>query len=92
MKRVMSQKHKKVEAGELNEMSLLDIRIRKVKVLQGRAREEANKQGLRPDDLIIVKTTITSASPVPEYDLEKINGDPVSYLLKRSQKASVNRS
>lgn len=42
-----------------------DIRIRKVKVLQGRAREEAMKQNLN--------------------HIEKIDGDPVSYLLKRAK-------
>ena len=59
-----------------------DVRIRKVKVLQGRAKAEAEKLGLAPDDLVIVTTTINNDSP-PDYHLEKIEGDPVSYLLKR---------
>ena len=52
-----------------------NIRIRKVKVLQGRAKSNAKKMGLSPNDLVIV---------TPEY-IEKIVGDPVSYLLKRAK-------
>jgi hypothetical protein len=59
-----------------------DIRIRSVKVLQGRAKDEATKQKLNPDDLVIVKTSVNS---LPEYSVEKIEGDPVSYLLKRAK-------
>lgn len=59
-----------------------DIRIRKVKVLQGRAKEEAEKNGLKPNDLVIVTTSVNS---LPEYHIEKIDGDPVSYLLKRAK-------
>lgn len=60
----------------------MDIRIRKVKVLQGRAKEEATKKRLTPDDLVIVKTSVNS---LPEYHIEKIEGDPVSFLLKRAK-------
>lgn len=60
-----------------------DIRIRKVKVLQGRAKEEAERQRLIPNDLVIVTTSIGS---LPEYHIEKIDGDPVSFLLKRASK------
>jgi hypothetical protein len=59
-----------------------DIRIRKVKVLQGRLKNEAQKQNLNPDDLVIVKTSVNS---LPEYQIEKIVGDPVSFLLKRAK-------
>lgn len=59
-----------------------DIRIRAVKVLQGRAKDEAMKQKLNPDDLVIVKTSVNS---LPEYSVEKVEGDPVSYLLKRTK-------
>jgi hypothetical protein len=59
-----------------------DFRIRKVKVLQGRAKAEAEKQGLNSEDLVIVKTSVKPGS-LPEYHIEKIEGDPVSYLLKR---------
>lgn len=60
----------------------VDIRIRKVKVLQGRAKEVAEKSELKPDDLVIVTTRVNS---LPEYQIEKIDGDPVSFLLKRSK-------
>ena len=59
-----------------------DIRIRNVKVLQGRAKAEADKLGLTLDDLVILTTTYTDS--LPEYHIEKIDGDPVSFLLKRS--------
>ncbi len=59
-----------------------DMRIRKVKVLQGRAMDEAMKMGLEPDDLVILTTSVNS---LPEYRIEKIEGNPISYLLKRSK-------
>jgi hypothetical protein len=68
-----------------------DIRIRAVKVLQGRAKAEAEKQGLNPEDLVIVKTSVSSGS-LPTYDIEKIEGDPVSYLLKRASQKKVQPS
>ena len=52
-----------------------DIKIRKVRVLQGEAKTRAKKMGLSPDDLVIV---------TPEH-IEKVVGDPVSYLLKRAK-------
>lgn len=51
------------------------MKIRKVRVLQGKAKTNAKKMGLSPDDLVIV---------TPEGYIEKIVGDPVSYLLKRA--------
>ena len=62
-----------------------ETRFRKVKVLRGRAKEEAMKQGLNPEDLVVVKTKINPDCP-PDYEVEKVEGDPVSYLLKRSGK------
>ncbi len=59
-----------------------DISIRKVKVLQGRAREEATKMGLEANDLVLLTTSINS---LPEYSIEKIDGDPVSFLLNRAK-------
>ncbi len=69
--------------------SLEDARIRKVKVLQGRAKAEADKQNLNPNDLVIVRTSIHSNS-LPEYHIEKVDGDPVSFLLKHVNKKGVN--
>jgi len=45
-------------------------------MLQGIAKEEAEKLGLNPDDLVIVT----------DDGIEKIEGDPVSYLLRRAKK------
>ena len=59
-----------------------DIRIRKVKTLKGRAKEEAERMGLKPNDLVIVTTKLVNS--LPEYHIEKVDGDPVSYLLKRA--------
>jgi len=70
--------HREKMSSEVKEMSV-DMRIKKVKVLQGRAREEAEKMHLAPDDLVVLTTTVNS---LPEYHIEKIDGDPVSYLLK----------
>ncbi len=53
--------------------------VRKVKVLKGRAKDAAMKLGLDPDDLVIVTVTL---HPLPEYHIEKIEGGPVSFLLK----------
>jgi len=59
----------------------MDIRIRKVRVLQGRAKEEAKKKGLKPNDLVIVTTIVNNS--LPEYYIEKIDGDPLQYLMRR---------
>jgi len=57
-----------------------DIRIRKAKILQGKAREAANLVGAKDDDLVILKTSNYHSQP--EYQAEKIEGDPVTFLLK----------
>jgi len=62
-----------------------------VKVLQGRAKAEAEKQGLNPEDLVIVKTSVKSGS-LQEYYIEKIEGDPVSHLLKRVEQEIKEKS
>jgi len=59
----------------------VDVSIRKVKLLRGMAKEEAEKQGLSPEDLVLVTTIVGS---LPEYRIEKVEGDPVSFLLKRA--------
>jgi hypothetical protein len=72
----------KLDQKSLGKNMSVDIRIRKVKVLQGRAKEVAKKRKLDPDDLVLVTTSVGS---LPEYKIEKIDGDPVSFLLKRSK-------
>ena len=59
-----------------------DIRIRKVKVLQGRLMEEALNKGLDSNDLVIVTTRVNS---LPKYNIEKIEGDPISFLINRAK-------
>lgn len=59
----------------------IDVRVRKVKVLQGRALKEAIKKGLDLNDLVLV-TVITN--------IEKIVGDPVSYLLKQCRNKQLS--
>ena len=49
-----------------------NTRIRKVKFLQGMAKTLAENQGLNPSDLVILTVSI-----------EKVIGDPVSYLLSK---------
>lgn len=61
-------------------MATGDTVIRKVKVLQGRARDEANRQRLGDEDLVLVTTSINS---LPTYKIEKIEGDPISFLTKK---------
>jgi hypothetical protein len=72
----------KLDQKSLGKNMSVDVRIRKVKVLQGRAKEVAEKRNLDPDDLVLVTTSVGS---LPEYKIEKIDGDPVSFLLKRSK-------
>jgi len=49
-----------------------EAKIRKVRVLSLPIREKAKNHGLNDEDLVIVKTV-----------LEKVEGDPVGYLLER---------
>ncbi len=51
-----------------------NIVVRKVKVLQGIAKALAEKYDLKPDDLVILSVS-----------MEKIIGDPVSYLLSQME-------
>jgi len=51
-------------------------KIKIVRVLKGKLKEEAEKLGLSPNDLVIVHDS---------GKLEKIEGDAVSYLLKRAK-------
>ena len=56
-----------------------EIQVRKVKMLNDRAEEEAINQGLKDDDLVILKTTYGS---LPTYRVQKIEGSPIKYLQK----------
>ena len=49
-----------------------NTRIRKVKFLQGMAQTLAKNQGLNPSDLVVLTVSI-----------EKVVGDPVSFLLSK---------
>ncbi|MCI4363545.1 MAG: hypothetical protein L3K13_04490 [Thermoplasmata archaeon] len=57
-----------------------DIRIRKARILQGKAREAADAVGAKDDDLVILKTSNYHSQP--EYVAEKIQGDPMVHLLR----------
>jgi len=73
-----------LEIGENKNYKNMDIRIRKVSVLQGKVKIEAEKQKLQPNDLVLV---IINGNSLPfEYSVEKIEGDPVSYLMKRTER------
>ncbi len=63
-----------------------DIRIRKVRILQGKAREAADKVGAHDDDLVILK--ITQSNSQPTYAPEKIDGDPMAYLLRAKKESA----
>ena len=56
------------------------IGIRKVGVLQGMAREIAEEHGLESNDLVIVTVS-----------LEKVIGNPVSYLLSQIEDDDIQR-
>jgi hypothetical protein len=56
--------------------------IRRVRVLQGRARDIAIQKGYTDKDLVLVKTSINS---LPSYDVQRIDGDPLSFLLNRKE-------
>lgn len=57
-----------------------EISIRKVKILDDRARAIADDMGLEENDLVILTTHIDS---LPEYGLEKIEGSPIKYLQNK---------
>lgn len=68
-----------------------DVCIRKVKCLQGRLKEQADKKGLALNDLVIV-TTLIEPHELPTYKLEKIEGSPISFLLRRTGRVSPYES
>ena len=67
--------------GIREDSKVIDIRIRQVSVLGGRALETAEKMKLKHDDLVIVTTKLING--FPEYELEKIEGSPIAYLQKK---------
>ena len=60
--------------------SYSDVRIRKVKILQGEAKQAALDMGCKDDDLVILKTS--EYHSLPKYEVEKIEGDPTAYLFR----------
>lgn len=70
------------------EPQVTDIRIRKVSILGKRIREQAYSIGAKDNDLVILRTFDTS--PVT-YKVEKIEGDPVSYLMRSMAEPGKDR-
>jgi len=68
--------------GKIRGIVKCDIRIRRVRVLGDRARKKAEKMKLKEDDLVIIRTYVSSNS-LPIYDIEKIEGSPIEYLTNR---------
>lgn len=60
-----------------------DVSIRKVKILKGPAREAALKIGAEENDLVILR--VSEYHSAPKYTAEKIEGDPVSYLMRKKE-------
>jgi hypothetical protein len=58
-----------------------DLRVRKVRILQGKAKETAIAAGLAEDDLVILKTSRYHSQPT--YEVKKIEGDPTLYLMRK---------
>lgn len=58
----------------LTQVIKMGPRIKKVKVLQGKERDEAEMMRLNPEDLVLITDHI-----------EKIYGNPVSWLIKHSK-------
>jgi len=73
--------------GIREDSKVIDIRIRQVTVLGGRALELAEKMKLKHDDLVIVTTKLING--FPEYELEKIEGSPIAYLQKKINRREV---
>jgi len=53
-----------------------DVRFVRIEKLKGRAKEEANRMGLK-EGLAILKMSINS---LPEYEIEVVKGDPLQAL------------
>ncbi len=59
---------------------MLDFELKKFKSLQGRARDSAliKYNNINDNDIVIVKIT---GGVIPLYEIEKIDGDPLRYLM-----------
>ena len=67
----------------MEEQIYSDVSIKKVRILKGMAREAAIKIGAQDDDLVILR--VSEYHSAPTYTAEKIEGDPVSYLMRTKQ-------
>jgi len=72
-------------------------KILKLKAMTGLMKKQAIKDGVTEDDLVIVTISVVYADSKhtpAHYSFEKIEGDPVSYLLNRlydSEEESADR-
>ncbi len=69
---------------------IVDLKIRKVKVLEGVAKQKAEEKNLSPNDLVVVKTINDLDSIIPQEIIEvmKIEKDAVSFLNECANKSS----
>ena len=67
-------------------MKTANVMIKKVRVLDDRAKEIAKQKGLKEDDLVIVRIHIKQGS-LPVYELEKVEGSPITYLQQKIKTA-----
>lgn len=63
-----------------------DVQFVKIENLKGRAKEEADAQGLT-NGLAIMKISIDS---LPEYDIKPITGDPLKALMNLAQEDGIS--
>ncbi len=55
-----------------------ELLFRKVKVLEGRAKEQAKEKGYKDEDLVLVKVVSNS---LESYEVVKVEGDPIKFLF-----------
>ena len=63
-----------------------DVQFVKIENLKGRAKEVANAQGLT-NGLALMKVSINS---LPEYEIEKVSGDPLNVLKNLAQEDNIS--
>ncbi len=54
-----------------------EIIMKRVRLLGGRLREQALKEGLKDSDIAFVKITVNS---LPVYEIEKVVGSPSTFV------------